>query len=772
MAVKKVVNNAAKAAANKPKWAQKTTTPGKTAPGKPAKTATPARKTPPAKAAASKKPKPEDDNHTFLQKVMPKRSAVALKPVAVWLESACNVSSFADLEGAEAWAPEVKSLLESDDSLSLGAKGLIKELMKMLPTLVGADDEPEAEEDEAEEEPEAEEEEAEAEEEDAAEEEAPEEEDEVEEDDDDENEHDDVSEEEAKPVKKGAAKAKAKATSSKKFQRVFLEPPDEVDEGQLQVIEEARAEMEVQVLSKAAKKFAPIMTFEELSGVIPPFTMQALIEMEFEAPLPVQAQALPMILGGHDVTGIAKTGSGKTLAYLLPAVVHIEAQDEIKVGKIPTPICLILAPTRELVVQICEEATKLLMKSNGESSHSTGIWSCVIYGGKSKEEQMWKARKGTHIMAATPGRLCDHLRNKEISLHRCTYFVLDEADRMLEEGFSCELKAISDLIRPDRQMCFFSATWPKEVSKLAADLCISKKKPFHLAVGQRADKTPTTRQEITQQVIVFNQDSWEEREQAKKEVLYAHLREVLAAEEHKCLVFVGSKVLADELRDTLWEEGFKTDSMHGGRSQDQRLAVLKEFKHGEMKCLVCTDVMGRGLDIPDISHVVIYDMGDCDDYVHRIGRTARGPTGQGHALTLFELDRKWPMIAQGLVEILESSDQEVPDELREIAKEVEEMGGGPPTRKKYGGEGKLAKVWDDVGPPMAKRAKWASGGKGGAVDDGIAGMGGGMGGSSMMDMMWAKMMAGAGGGGGGGGGAGKGCKKKGCKWCEKGECWS
>ena len=145
MAIRKAVNNAAKAAANKPKWAQgKTTTSAKTAPAKPANTAAAARKAPPAKAAASKAPKPEDDNHTFLQKVMPKRSAVALKPVAVWLESACNVSSFADLEGAEAWAPEVKSLLESDDSLSMGAKGLIKELMKMLPTLVGAGDEPEA----------------------------------------------------------------------------------------------------------------------------------------------------------------------------------------------------------------------------------------------------------------------------------------------------------------------------------------------------------------------------------------------------------------------------------------------------------------------------------------------------------------------------------------------------------------------------------------------------------------------------------------------------
>jgi len=213
-----------------------------------------------------------------------------------------------------------------------------------------------------------------------------------------------------------------------------------------------------------------------------------------------------------------------------------------------------------------------------------------------------------------------------------------------------------------------------------------KKKPIHLAVGQKSDHAPTTRTDITQQVIVFNQDTWDKRDAAKKEVLYAHLREVLANEEHKVLVFVSSKTLANELRDTLWHEGFKTDSMHGGRTQDQRLAVLHEFKHGETKLLVCTDVMGRGLDIPDISHVVIYDMGDTEDYVHRIGRTARGPTGEGHALTLFEFDKKWPMIAVGLVKILEECQQPVPPELREIAEEVAEMGDGmPESRHSYTG---------------------------------------------------------------------------------------
>merc|ERR1712176_1331395 len=155
--------------------------------------------------------------------------------------------------------------------------------------------------------------------------------------------------------------------------------------------------------------------------------------------------------------------------------------------------------------------------------------------------------------------------------------------------------------------------------------------------------------------------------------MYNHLREVLKVESHKCLVFVGSKTLADELATKLASEGFSTDSMHGGRKQWDRDEVLEKFKRDEFRLLVATDVMGRGLDIPAITHVVVYDMGDIDDYVHRIGRTARGNSGlQGNALTLFEYNKKWPELAGGLVKVLEDSGQEVPEDLRQIAKEVED----------------------------------------------------------------------------------------------------
>merc|ERR1712232_1541034 len=285
-------------------------------------------------------------------------------------------------------------------------------------------------------------------------------------------------------------------------------------------------------------------------------------------------------------------------------------------------------------------------------------------------EQLRKAQQGTHIMAATPGRLVDHIEHGEVSLNRVTYFVLDEADRMLEEGFADQLKSIAKMIREDRHMLFFSATWPKVVDALAREMCQGRKAPVHLAIGQRQDGLATTRADIAQEVIVFQQADWAQRDAAKKKYLYNHLRTVLKNSENKILLFVSTKVLADELRDNLYNEGFAVESMHGGRSQEMRLNVLADFKRGETRLLVTTDVMGRGLDIPDISHGVIFDMGDVEDYVHRIGRLCRGHNNQGHALTFFEYDKKWPKIAIGLVQVLEEAGQNVPVGLRKIAMTV------------------------------------------------------------------------------------------------------
>lgn len=457
----------------------------------------------------------------------------------------------------------------------------------------------------------------------------------------------------------------------KPFQRVFLRAPPKLPKADRRAMLRLRKELQISVQCGEQCAYPPVAAFEELGEVVPAYVLESLASHGIEAPMPIQAQALPVALCGHDVIGIAKTGSGKTLAYLLPAIVQIEAQEPLA-KQAGTPIALVLVPVRELAVQIAEEARKLLQGSSA-GRHPQGVKAACVYGGGSSNKgwQVDELRRGCHVLAATPGRLVDLISSDDVRLERVTYFVLDEADRMLECGFEDQVGSIASGIRPDRQTVFFSATWPESVQALAEKMCHCGAPPVLVSVGQQDQGGgPTTREGIVQEIVVFDQETWEQRDAAKQELLYNHLREVGSDPSFKALVFVSRKTLADELVNRLWKEGFRTDAMHGGRTQDKRLDVLDKFKKGETKLLVTTDVMGRGLDIPDISHVVCYDMGEVDDYVHRIGRTARGPYGQGHALTFFEYDWGWPMLASELIQVLEQAEQEVPIELRTIAQEV------------------------------------------------------------------------------------------------------
>jgi len=246
----------------------------------------------------------------------------------------------------------------------------------------------------------------------------------------------------------------------------------------------------------------------------------------------------------------------------------------------------------------------------------------------------------------------------------------DEGDRMLDDGFGEVIRSIADAIRPDRQMLFFSATWPKNVHDLAKYLCNSERPPVRIRVGQATSSGFSTREDITQEVIVFDDGDWETRDAEKQELLYNHVREALAVKGTQILVFVSRKDLCQKMVDELVKEGISCDCLHGGRTQEVRMDVLNKFKRGFYRLMVATDVMGRGLDIPSISHVVVFDMGDIDDYVHRIGRCARGPYGKGHALTFFEYNNKWPHLAEGLVSLLEQAKQLVPDKLLEICEGV------------------------------------------------------------------------------------------------------
>ncbi|CAE7870148.1 RH20, partial [Symbiodinium microadriaticum] len=274
------------------------------------------------------------------------------------------------------------------------------------------------------------------------------------------------------------------------FEKAFLAAPESLTEEERQSMMESRETLEitVEMPDELADVFPPISCFDDLRGILPDYAFEGIAEMGIETPMPIQAQALPLALAGLDVVGVAKTGSGKTLAYLLPALTHIEVQEPLQHG-VAAPIALILAPTRELAVQIADMSRAVVGSTTG-SAHPNGLSAGVLYGGGhgSKGWQVADIRNGAHIVAATPGRLLDVMDSGEVSLERVTYFVLDEADRMLECGFEDQVGRIGKTVRQDRQTLFFSATWPTTVQQMAQVMCSSDLPPVCVMAGQRGDR--------------------------------------------------------------------------------------------------------------------------------------------------------------------------------------------------------------------------------------------------------------------------------------------
>ncbi|KAL3700308.1 hypothetical protein R1sor_018330 [Riccia sorocarpa] len=362
----------------------------------------------------------------------------------------------------------------------------------------------------------------------------------------------------------------------------------------------------------------------------------------FEKPMPIQAQALPIIMSGRDCIGVAKTGSGKTLAFVLPMLRHIMDQSPLAQGD--GPIGLIMAPTRELVQQIYSDIKRF--------SRVLGLTCVPVYGGSGVAQQISDLKRGAEIVVCTPGRMIDILctsAGKIMNLRRVTYLVMDEADRMFDMGFEPQITRIVQNTRPDRQTVLFSATFPRQVEVLARKVL---NKPVEIQVGGRS----VANKDITQTVEV--------RPEGER---FLRLLELLGEwyEKGKILIFVHSQEKCDSLFRDLLKAGYPCLSLHGAKDQTDRESTLADFKSNVCNLMIATSVAARGLDVKELELVVNYDVPNhYEDYVHRVGRTGRAGR-KGVAVTFISAEEE--RYAPDLVKALVLSEQPIPDDLKKLA---------------------------------------------------------------------------------------------------------
>jgi len=324
----------------------------------------------------------------------------------------------------------------------------------------------------------------------------------------------------------------------------------------------------------------------------------------YETPTPIQSQAIPHVLQGRDLFGCAQTGTGKTAAFALP-IIHRLMEAGTPSAKSRRPIrALILAPTRELAIQIADCVLAY--------SQNTSIRHTMIFGGVSQVPQVRALQRGIDIIIATPGRLCDLMGQGYVDLSHVETFVLDEADRMLDMGFIHDIRHIAERVPVTRQTLFFSATMPKEIRELSSTLLVD---PISIEITPVATAAET----VDQSVFIVPQPS-------KPRLLQTLLADATIT---RALVFARTKHGADKVLRHLMQSGVRADTIHGGKSQAKRQRALADFKSNRLRVLVATDIAARGIDVDGISHVINYDIPvEVESYVHRIGRTGRaGATG-------------------------------------------------------------------------------------------------------------------------------------------------
>jgi ATP-dependent RNA helicase RhlE len=394
-------------------------------------------------------------------------------------------------------------------------------------------------------------------------------------------------------------------------------------------------------------------TFTDLG--LNPLLLSALEEAGYSTPTPIQSKAIPSVLEGRDVLGIAQTGTGKTAAFALPILHRLAAGS----GRPPRGGCrvLVLSPTRELASQIAES-----FKTYGKHM---GFSVATVFGGVGHVPQQRALARGVDVLVATPGRLIDHLGTKHARLDHTEVLVLDEADQMLDAGFLPPIRKIVAQVPKQRLTLFFSATMPPDIARLAADMLTDP-------VRVEAAPVATTAERVNQRAIILDGSS-------KRAVLASLLKTEGVG---RTLIFSRTKHGADKIVASLEQDGLSANAIHGNKGQSQRERALAEFKSGRAPILVATDIAARGIDVPDVTHVIQHELPDvAETYVHRIGRTARAGSG-GEAISLVAPDEV------GLLRAIERlTRQKVPSEDRRANPTVPLNERATPVRQQRGGGG-------------------------------------------------------------------------------------
>ncbi|ONH99629.1 hypothetical protein PRUPE_6G040300 [Prunus persica] len=405
----------------------------------------------------------------------------------------------------------------------------------------------------------------------------------------------------------------------KPSERVLRMKPELIEEVCL------RLNLDVSVSPDSAPAPAPIESFADMC--LHASIMKDIAYHGYTTPTSIQAQAMPVALSGRDLLGCAETGSGKTAAFAIPMIQHCLAQPPVQRGD--GPLALVLAPTRELAQQI-EKEVKAFSKS------LESFRTAIVVGGTNIAEQRSELRAGVDVVVATPGRFIDHLQQGNTSVTRISFVVLDEADRMLDMGFEPQIREVMRNLSEKHQTLLFSATMPEEIEELAQEYLTN---PVQVKVGKVSSPTAN----VTQTLEKVS-------ESEKTDRLLALLVEEASRVERSghpfplTIVFVERKTRCDEVADALVAQGLHAVALHGGRTQGEREAALREFRKGTTNILVATDVASRGLDVSGVAHVINLDLPkSMEDYVHRIGRTGRaGSMGQA---TSFYTDRDMFLVA-------------------------------------------------------------------------------------------------------------------------------